>query len=162
MGELADDWAWDEEHWEIVCEGATPFEFDFFARDLDGRVGMFSTYNSGPIPWVVLESRERYNRLLLTIVARRPSGGVIVEVDYGGDFEEHARRGLYTYDNGAVHHPQQPAYERIVCPTMPMTVEQLGLDAEVARSLPLLEARFASEDTIGFDRIHPALTRRAK
>ncbi len=114
---------------------------------------MFATYNTGPIPSAVLRSRERFNGLLRSIVGLPPTGGVIEEKEYGGDWVLNAQRGLFAYDNGDVHHPQQKAYERVACPTLPLVVEDIGLDASAIESLPLIEVRFVEAVTIPFDRI---------
>jgi hypothetical protein len=79
-------------------------EFDWFARDADGRFALFATAGSGPIPDVVLECAAPHEAAAALIVV---SGWGSPEV-----WRSYSSVGLYVYDwNDQVY-----AYCRVAVP----------------------------------------------
>jgi len=115
-------------------------EFDWFAVDDCGHVGLFSTAGYGPVPAAVLEHTAELDAVYNTWRdAVSPSGRCIERPLRQGDFGDWvsaAERGLYGFDWKIWDRP----YERLTVPSHPRHVDDLPPDLRklaTAMSLPV-------------------------
>ncbi|MDF7815222.1 hypothetical protein [Hymenobacter sp. YC55] len=89
-------------------------EFDWFAQDAEGNIGLFSTAGLGPVPRNVPPHFQDHDRAALSIDLP-PTGSLAV-------WEDFARQGLYVFD----WQPHQGPYRKLKQPEgdMPAALRQ--------------------------------------
>ena len=148
---------WDAETWEIIATQADQIEFDWFAVDQTGVLGVFSSFGTGPTPELVRSSRERFNKLLLAVVRLprtcSPMFHQPASVDTS-DWEAYARRGLFAYDNGDVHAQKPPRhYQPIAWPARPLRLAESSIPSDLHAALPVIHVTFQADAPVPFELI---------
>jgi hypothetical protein len=116
--------AYTEQDWSslAVCVSGTGLEFDWFAVDRSGYLGVFATAGEGPIPAGIWQHREAYNKLseeCLSLPATRLFEKFITASGDFGDWWRFAAQGLFAFDYRDVHRVQSKrshCYELIARP----------------------------------------------
>ncbi len=107
-------------------------EFDWYARDSDGFLAVFSSAGWGPIPDAVFEKFAEQNLLqkrLYTLCGKASPQNLISD-----DLVTLTACGLFAFDWKDTYGP----YERIAIPERPVSVHDLDLDAGAASELILI------------------------
>ncbi|RDZ27178.1 hypothetical protein [Lysobacter silvisoli] len=122
-----------EEHRETDAN-----EFDWFARDREGRLGLFSTAGDGPIPASARQSA----------VAHEVVGELIEIRDWGSAavWQSYARAGLYAYDWSQ----SEACYVRVEKPESAMS-PVLQRAVEAIPGLPELDLSFEQAQAVAGD-----------
>jgi hypothetical protein len=133
-------------------------EFDWFAVDVAGHVGHFSTAGFGPVPLPVLDRLDEARadelwslgkRLLELPVTGRATGHLPGRID---DWLEFGRRGLFSFDWQLWPGP----YLRAATPSIPLGVA--ALSPELRRLIRLVEwpgVRFAEMQSVRPEELCP-------
>ena len=111
-------------------------EFDWFATDQEGRVALFATAGSGPVPTSVL-----------ALVEAHGSVGDSLEIEGWGTksvWDSYARVGLYAYDWS----PSQGLYLRQAEPATPLA-KNVATAVSSIRNVPRLALLFSQATAIG-------------
>jgi hypothetical protein len=130
------------------CRGT---DFDWFALDRNGSLGVFATAREGPVPLPMWEDFERFQRLR-TWVTGLPGLAPAVQVFPGGanyqDWCEYALKGLYAFDFQSDLDGSKPeGYDLIAQPTAALNVRD-GAVAEMAGWLPVLDVDFSARPMV--------------
>jgi hypothetical protein len=112
---------------------AAGFDIDWYAVDENGHVAVLTSNGQGPIPALVLEDQEVYDRVWDAFAALPRTGSASVAaraVTSHHVFHEIAEKGLFPYD---WVDPQRSstAYELQATPSRPLPLAELALPAAV-------------------------------
>ncbi len=138
-------------HWPSSAADCEGLEFDWFAADNIGQLGVFTSAGRGFIPSRVFTSVSSYNEFI-ALVARRPTSEAVLEFSGTGrfaDWKELSEHGLFAYDFQDVHRigvHHRDGYDLIYRPSTPATVSMLP--ASVAEYLPRLDTIFGGADLV--------------
>jgi len=119
-------------------------EFDWFAVDAVGQVGVFSSAGYGPVPSAVFPRTDD----LYAWSERSPRAALVVrgacseQPDRSGDYSDWvsmAERGFYGYDWRVWDGP----YVRLTVPSRPVRLSELPSDVRDLASLVPLDCAFA-------------------
>ena len=133
----------------VECEGS---EFDWFALDQEGRLGVFSTAGAGVIPGVVVRSGPAvYNSVIAVVLARPCCSFHRVSRESGSiaDWRDYAQQGLYAFDFYDVHRvgaAKKGGYDLICRPDVALV--RADLPDTIADRLPSLPIVFASTNFV--------------
>lgn len=139
------------EHWPASAEECEGLEFDWFAADSIGQLGVFTSAGRGFIPSCVFTSVSSYNEFIAAI-ARRPTSEAILAFSGTGrfaDWKELSEHGLFAYDFQDVHRigvQRRNGYDLIYRPGAPATASMLP--ACVVEYLPRLDTIFGDSDLV--------------
>ena len=139
------------ERWPSSASDCKGLEFDWFASDSVGQLGVFTSAGRGFIPSPVFTSVSSYNEFI-ALIARRPTSAAVLEFSGTGnlsDWRELSEHGLFAYDfqdvhSIGVHH--RDGYDLIYRPSAPATVSILP--ASVVEYLPRLDTIFGTSDLV--------------
>lgn len=126
------------------CRGT---DFDWFALDRDGHLGVLTTAREGPVPLPIWENYERFMRLR-EWVGKLPPLAPAVQVFSGPanyrEWSEYALKGLFAFDYQSDLDGSKPeGYDLIAQPTATLNVRDPEV-AKVADWLPVLDLDFSS------------------
>ena len=139
------------EHWPSSAADCEGEEFDWFAADSIGQLGVFTSAGRGFIPSRVFTSVSSYNEFI-AVLDCRPLSKAILEFSGTGrfaDWKELSEHGLFAYDFQDVHRigvDRRDGYDLIYRPDTPATVSMLP--ASVAEYLPRLDTIFGGSDLV--------------
>ena len=140
------------------------WDVTWLAADKEGRIGVFVTAGSGPIPEIVLTSleQERFEDIEARIVTLPTitSARLLVPVKRPDDYLGFAWRGLFAYDWSDVHRTQgyRHAYELLAAPERPLGVAELPPDIVELLAGVVLDTSFGHEPEVHRDLIPNAVT----
>jgi hypothetical protein len=113
----------------IGMELPVGLDYAWLACDAEGRVARFTNAGQGPIPVIVLASRE-FSDAADSLIRLLPFVGeheMRVSLPDSSDFSELARRGIYGFDWQDTHRTtaRTGCYEIVSRPMRPLWVEDL-------------------------------------
>jgi hypothetical protein len=113
------------------CRDIQGIEFDWFAVDRSGRIALFATAGSGPVPANVLAFSGAHNSI----------GDVIALSDFGSleVWQSYAHAGLYVFDWS----DSQGSYIRVAEPTAGVEFKHVHAVAAIP-GLPRLPLSFSA------------------
>jgi hypothetical protein len=118
-----------KETWrEIIIDGAYSQEFDWFASDRNGNLGIFSAIMNAPIPESIKVSYENYIKVEEIISSLPKSTSHILTTNENGNFSDwisYAEKGLFAFDFQDVHRTKNEIknqYDLIAKPFQPILV----------------------------------------
>ena len=115
---------------DATAAGAAFYDFEWYAADASGRLAVFTSSGSGPIPRSVFSSRDAYVALASFLENRPLSPLCTLNSNAEGDlwfWAESARRGLYGYDWNApagARAPRAP-YRWVATPEISLSADAL-------------------------------------
>jgi len=155
--------AYTEQDWSSLsdCDSGTGLEFDWFAVDRSGYLGVFATAGQGPIAAGIWRHREAFNQLseaCLSLPASRLFEKVLIGSGDFGDWWRFAAQGLFAFDYRDVHRLQSKrlhGYEVIARPQDPRPATSLFPAFDI-RWLPRINIDFESHSFIPDETIQSA------
>jgi hypothetical protein len=145
------------EDYTLVSMKSTLIEFDWFALDSIGQIGIFSSGTTGYIPEKVFSSYDKYIGLALLLDALRASTiDLVVTKESGrtGHWRNWARRGLFAYDYYDVHRKVKlDRYDLIAAPGKPLLMYSIEI-REFNEIIPRFNITFS--DDIPFSQLNEA------
>jgi hypothetical protein len=124
-------------------------EFDWFAVDRDGFVGLFSSAGNGPIPASVAAHASEFDDYDWG-THLPPSGRCLDSPTRAGDFSfwvVAAERGMFGFDWQMWDGP----FERLTVPSHPVRATDLPPDMRRLASLAVLSLDFGSTSSLGVE-----------
>lgn len=126
------------------CRGT---DFDWFALDREGHLGVFTTAREGPVPLPIWEHREQFMQLR-EWVAKLPSLAPAVQVFVSEanyrEWAEYALKGLYAFDYQSDLGGKAPeGYDLIAQPTATLNARDPEVQIMVGW-LPVLDLDFSA------------------
>ena len=121
------------------------WDYAWLATDAIGQIGIFTNAGEGPVPTVVLASRNLADQAE-ELVRRLPARGradLLTSLPRPEDFVAFADRGLFAYDWQDAHRTTSNRlnrYELVALPVTPLTI--LEMTPEIQELAPLV--RFVS------------------
>jgi hypothetical protein len=120
-----------KETWEeIIKDGAYSQEFDWFALDRNGNLGIFSAIMNAPIPESIKASYENYIKVEEIISSLPKSTSHILTTNQKGNFTDwiaYAEKGLFAFDFQDVHRKESEIknqYDLVAKPLTPIVVNE--------------------------------------
>ena len=110
-------------------------EFDWFAKDIEGNIGLFATAGEGTVPDIVVSNYEEHSKIIESIES--PNWG---SEDVWSDY---ASMGLYVYDWSLPGGP----YKLMKSPTSEMS-RKLQSQIKSLSSLYVLKIKYSDNQTI--------------
>ena len=141
------------QHWSSSAHEEQGMEFDWFARDREGHLAVFSSAGRGFIPQSVFSATVvPYNEFIASIAGRTKAAAVLAFKENGQyhDWKVYAEHGLFAYDFQDVHRTaaeERRGYDLIYRPTVPATTTDI-------LSLPALDTVFGSSDLVPLSLLH--------
>ncbi len=130
------------------CRGT---DFDWFALDREGHLGVFTTAREGPVPLPIWEHCDQFLRLQ-EWVKSLPSLAPAVQVFVSGanyrEWSEYALKGLFAFDYQSDLGAKEPeGYDLIAQPTATMNVRHPEVEKMVGW-LPVLDLDFSASPVV--------------
>jgi len=124
---------------ELAKYQAAGWQFEWFARDIDGHLAVLNSAGEGPIPGVIWNHLREYNALATRInsLPTNESKLVFKGGGYCQDWLDYAGMGLFAFD---YHDAKLGGYELMARPTSPVNCSALGTD--LVSWLPVLNIAF--------------------
>jgi hypothetical protein len=130
--------------WQNIINRTYSVEFDWFAIDKNGHVGVFSSLNQAPIPNAVLQTLEVYQKQAEAIALLPKTGKA--KLFFGGnlnDWKRYAENGLFAYDYRDAHRSNKlNHYDLVAIPSKPISVQCLPVD--IIKSFVVIDLEFGN------------------
>ena len=126
------------------------YDAEWLAVDRYGRLGIFTTGGSGPVPRAYLDAPRSLERISAWVWScpERTASTLLVRLPRPDDFEAFARRGFFAFDWADVHRTSgfSRRYELQARPAEPVTTADVTWPRELSALIQAL-----SGDTLDFD-----------
>ena len=132
-----------------MVEYPSGLDVEWIAVDCKGRVGVFTTAGTGPIPHACLTEAEVLDQIWAAIrsLPEVMDYELIVTVPRPDDFIAFAQRGLFSFDWDEFQ--ETPRYEVQARPKNPLTVDAIAWPQTLRRLLPQLTSSVLDfDDTV--------------
>lgn len=135
------------EKWAVFRQwGCRGVDFDWFALDRRGHLGVFTTARQGPVPMTFWEHYENYQRLrqwVTELPALAPAVQVFAGEGNYRDWSEYSLKGLFAFDyQDELRGGKADGYDLIAYPLAPLRTRDEAV-AQVAGWLPELDVDFS-------------------
>ncbi|UKN03448.1 hypothetical protein K6119_07970 [Paracrocinitomix mangrovi] len=143
----------DEELFNSIKDNALGWEFDWFAFDKKGQIGMFTTFYGCIVPSQVWESYENYGNTLNYFIGLQPelTPEQILDSIPGqtNDWKEYAKTGLFAHNYESTDYgATKDYYELKVKPEKPLLKADLKLEKQYIEAMPVLDVEFGVDTQI--------------
>ena len=146
------------QRWPSSAQDVVGLEFDWFACDETGQLGVFTSAGSGFIPATVFASTEApYNSVIAVLAIKGTVPAIQVFTGNGryNDWLDFATRGLFAYDFQDVHRvhaDERHGYDLIARPSVPISV--LDLPPSLVHCLPVIPVVFGASNLVPLSILH--------